>query len=342
MAGYYIFMGLDCCAGNGYLRVNDRSKYSVTNNDFKTILMRDTQTIKLLVIVLTIVYLFSVSLVAYSLDHVKMPKRKERNDLQKNYLSAVLEASLIATVDEYGPYKLSQDFPGVLRERAVRELEKGGRINTMVTTLRDEYIGKVLIVPFPIRRGILSYRLALVHKDDRNIFADMNSADQLNSYTIGLYSDLSTFAMMKSQGYPTVSTVSHHAMFSMLEHKRFEYTFRGVHEIFDELNRLQDDVPNVIVEKSRAFHLFLPTLVFVSPREPRLAERIEKGLVRIFESGKFISLFQQFYRDEIAQSKLHRRKIIKLMSPLEGAVDFVDLPGIWFDPEKDISVTMAQ
>ncbi len=304
--------------------------------------MKDCCTFKSLILLLSAAYLMSNALHAYSLDHVKLPKRKERNELQQNYLMTVLETALKATEDEYGPYKISADFPGVLRERAAKEVASGKRINALVSTLKTAYLGNVLIVPFPIRRGILSYRLALVHKDNRNIFTQLDSSEQLKGYKVGLFSDLSTLSMMDEMGFSTVPTPSHHTMFSMLQHKRFQYTLRGVHEAADELDRLRNIAPHVEIEKTRVFSMFLPTLIFLSPNEPRLAERIEKGLLKIYESGEFIALFNKFYSDPIVQSNLRDRKIIKIDSPLESIVDFPDLPDLWFDPEKEIPAMLEQ
>lgn len=301
--------------------------------------MRDVKLLKHLLIILLLGAQCNV-LTAYAIDHVKMPKRRDGNDLQGNYVSSVLQAALVATVEKYGPYKLSRDFPSITQDRSVKELLEGERINTVVSTLHEKYYGSAISIPFPIRRGILSYRVALVHRENKRMFHTLNKADDLNKYTIGVFKELSTWSMMRELGYPLVTSASHQSMFTMLEHRRFDYAFRSVHEVFDELARLQTTAPNVIVEPSRVFHLFLPTVVFVSPNTPKLAERIERGLVEIYKNGKFFTLFEQFYGDEIAKSNLDQRKVIHLKSPWQGVVKFMDLPGIWYDVEKPISMAV--
>ncbi len=273
--------------------------------------------------------------VAFSLDHVKIPARNKVNVQRISYALSVVEAVMIATKSDYGDYKISTEYPTAYRERTIEELQTGKLINLDITTLKQTYLGKAIVIPFPIKRGILNYRLALVHKNDKDIFVDLKDSEQLKSYTVGLYEDMSTLITMRQLGYPTRSTISYEAMYSMLEYSRFDYTFRGINEAYFELELFSKNAPNVMVEPHTIFSLFLPTLMFVSPKEPRLAERIKKGLHRIHDSGEFKAIFKRYYSSQISRANISKRKVIKIKSPLEDLIDFPDIPGIWFDPNLE-------
>lgn len=65
----------------------------------------------------------------------------------------------------------------------------------------------------------------------------------------------------------------------MLNHDRFDFLPRGVNEIFEEYALRKDLLENVIIEPHLALYIPGATYVFVSPKYPELAERLEIGLI---------------------------------------------------------------
>lgn len=280
------------------------------------------------------IILFGCSSSAVASDDIKMAKRLSPNKFQDKYINSLLFAAMEATYEEYGPYNITANAPAVMRGRAVSALTKRDAINTYVSPLNETLLGKVLVVPIPVRRGILSYRVALVHKDNDGALARVNTVDELRDVRVGMYRGSSTLRVLKKQHFNTVESENHLSMFSMLEHKRFTYVLRGVHEVYNELETKKNMMPNVIVEPGIAFHLFMPTVIFLSPTEVRLAERLEKGLIKILETGEFKEIFDKYYLPFAIQAELQNRKIIKIHNPLSEMLDFPDVPDLWFDPAE--------
>ncbi len=274
------------------------------------------------------------SSVSLASDDIKMARRLSPNKLQDQYINALFFAAMEASYDEYGPYSITSDAPAVMRGRAVSALTKRKAINTYVSPVNETLLGKVLVVPIPVRRGILSYRVALVHKENLGSVAKTKGVDELRNVRVGMYRGSSTLRVLKKQHFNTIESENHLSMFSMLEHKRFTYVLRGIHEVYDELETKKEMMPNIVVEPGIAFHLFMPTVIFLSPTETRLAERLEKGLLKILETGEFKQIFDKYYLPFAKQADLQDRKIIKIYNPLSDMIDFPEKPGLWFDPEE--------
>jgi len=58
--------------------------------------------------------------------------------------------------------------------------------------------------------------------------------------------------------------------------------------------------------------MYLPGYFYVSQKAPRIAERIEYGLIKMFESGDFDEYFYRYFGEDVKRAKLEQRKIFYL------------------------------
>ncbi len=287
---------------------------------------------KALVIVLSLCLIFTASASAAS-DDLKMPKRRLKDSLQNQYMLTLIHQAMRATIPEYGQYSITQDVPPVLPGRAALAL-KEGRINIYIAPVLDELLHQVYVVPIPIRRGILSYRLPLIHKNNLAIFSKVTDYEDLKPLTFGMYKGTSTLPLFKRLDFPTITAPGPLEMLTMLEHQRFHYSVRGIHEIYFELENNREIMPNVVVEPTLALHIFLPTVIYLPPDNKRLIERVENGFLKIIEDGTFRKTFDHYYSRYAKRAKLHKRKVITITNAFSDHIDFPDIPGLWFDPKE--------
>ncbi len=263
-----------------------------------------------------------------------MPKRIVPDLLQKQYMSEVIDTAMDVTLGEYGPYQVAPLVPAMLRERVVAALEKGTKINVYINPLKTEFIGKVHIVPIPIRRGILNYRLPLIREDNLTLFARTDSVEKLRRLKVGMYANSATLVTLNQNHYNVVEAPTHEAMFPMLVRGRFDYTVRGVHEVFYELLNRRNAYPELIVEPTIAIDMPLPTVVYISLEYPRLAKRLETGLTEMAFNGKLKEIFNKYYKDYVLKARLHERRIFHIENPLLNEVKFPPIPGLWFSQNE--------
>ena len=144
-------------------------------------------------------------------------------------------------------------------------------------------------------------------------------------------------AVLRQQGFNLVTASSYDGSFSMLENKRYDWLSRGVHEIFDELNARKNSLEHLAIEPTLAIKTQLPTVIYVSPTEPQLAKRLEKGLIIIAENGTLKSIFDKYYSDSIQRAELGKRRILTVVNPFIPEDFLPKNPSLWFHPEEIIS-----
>ena len=128
------------------------------------------------------IFLLSFVLIsnAWAIDIIKM-NEGESKELDKRSLhkTEVLKRSLELTIPEYGPYEIKVRINSMNRNRALAEMVKGEYINVYVAAATTEWDKKTIAIKIPIRRGILNYRLLLIHEEDLDKFSKVQTLEDL-------------------------------------------------------------------------------------------------------------------------------------------------------------------
>ena len=273
---------------------------------------------------------------SWAIDVLKMSKPQSRKDTRTEYKNEVLRLALEVTQAQYGPYLMSLDAPPMPRKRALEILRKGKHINTYISPIIPAWLDQTIVIKIPIRRGIIDYRLLLVYKDQLPVFSNITTVESLRKFKAGSVAGESFTAVLRKAGFNLVTASSYDGSFSMLENRRYDWLSRGVHEIFDELGARKNSIEHVVIEPTLAIKTQLPTIIYVSPNEPRLAERLEKGLSIIAENGTLKALFDQYYQDDIKRAKLGTRRILNIDNPFIPEGFLPENPKLWFHPEESM------
>ncbi|MDN3639644.1 hypothetical protein QWY82_12640 [Simiduia curdlanivorans] len=270
---------------------------------------------------------------AFGLDVITLPTPQSSLDTRGEYKNEVLYHALQLTVPEYGPYKVNLNGPSMNRKRALLEIQEGRLINVYFAP--DDPLWRELTLPIliPIRRGILNYRLLLIHKDNIELFANINTLDELKALKMGAQYDWSTKSYLENYQFTTVTGASYEGLFVMLENKRFDFMLRGVHEIFNEVKEREATMPHLTIEPHLVLYIPTPTYTYVSPRYPRIAKRLQKGLEMMVNNGDLKSIFDRHFSDEIRQAELRGRRILFLEE--EHKKQMLRAPKVWFNHELE-------
>lgn len=265
-------------------------------------------------------------------DVIRICKPHSEIDQRHLYNNAILSEALEKTIQVYGDYEIELTLHGTQRDRALAELISGRNINVHIVPTRHEWEEKTLPIRIPIVKGLLGYRLFLIKRQNIKKFSYIKSLDELKVLKAGLRQQWSTTKAMKSLGFKVVTGSNYEGLFSMLMADRFDYFPRGVNEIFSEFNRRSQALPDMAIEPSKALYLPLPTYVFISPKYPKLAERIETGLWEMIQDGSLDNLFWEYYKSSIQQAALAQRQIFTVNNPFLSPKTPFDQKNLWFDP----------
>ncbi|MBW8191052.1 transporter substrate-binding domain-containing protein [Neiella marina] len=274
--------------------------------------------------------------IAEGVMKVTMSETRAVDDPRRMHILQVLDEAMKASEDQFGPYFIEITDTRLREQRAVVRLESGTVENVHFGLTSKELERRLLPIRIPIRMGVLNYRLLLIHKDEQARFANIKTLEQLKQLKIGLGAHWVTRQVLEPQGFEVVpsTTSTGLGLFKMLNNKRFDYTVRGPHEVFHELERFKLDAPDIMIEPNLALHIVAPYYLFVSPKEPELAKRIEAGLVALNESGRLRELFLKYHQRDIGQAHIEQRHIIQIPNPLLPEGTPLSDSELWFWPLK--------
>ncbi len=271
---------------------------------------------------------------SFALQEIRFEGGQSINDVRMAYKLEVLRMAMEKTAAEYGPYSISTNAKlNTLRAQLV--IQEGDIINTYIA-LTDENWEKVAIpIRIPIRRGLLNFRILLVHKDDLPLYKNIMTIEDLQQLKAGLLHSWTTTRLMKKTGFPIIEATNYESLFEMLNIHRFNYLPRGIHEIFSEFDLYKKTLKNIAIEPELLLVLPTPSYVFVSPKYPKLAKRLEEGLEAMVRDGSLKALFNDYFSESIKKANLHNRRIIRLTNPFLPNNTPTDRHELWFNPITD-------
>ncbi|QJB57161.1 transporter substrate-binding domain-containing protein [Pseudodesulfovibrio sp. zrk46] len=267
---------------------------------------------------------------AHSMDQIRLALDICLDNPREAYAYTLLENALKATIDSDGSYRITNSSYKMSRERALHELILGDSINVHVAATRAKWEVETLPVRIPIRKGVLGYRLLLVHKSKDFIFKDIQKIEQLKRLTAGLGQQWTTTAVLRKAGFYVETGVDYEGLFGMLNRGRFDYFPRGLNEIFREFDEYKDKYPDLRIESALALYFPTPSYFFVSPRYPELADRIRRGMEKLIATGELDRMFEAEFGSSIKKAKLDQRMLFSIENPLLTPETPFDRPELWF------------
>ncbi|MFE8072424.1 hypothetical protein QQM79_15305 [Marinobacteraceae bacterium S3BR75-40.1] len=234
------------------------------------------------------------------------------------YHRALLKLVLSATEDKYGPYRM-QPFPATGKEVSEArglDLLEDGIIDVVFLSTSREREAKFRPVRIPLLRGILGYRLLMIRRERQAVFAKVRTLDELRAeFIAGFNPQWADYPIYAANRIALVDTAAYSNLFGMLVGSRFDYIPRGVNEIWEELAHFRTRFPDLAVESHLALYYPFPVYFFVRRDNEALAKRLETGLNRIKQNGRFAQLFWQYHGEAIARAKAGSRLIFLLDNP---------------------------
>lgn len=206
------------------------------------------------------------------------------------YFYKLLELALEKTRATHGPYQLERLKRILSNQRYIAEVSRDdGIIDITWTMIDEEREKKLLPIKISLLRGMNSYRVFLIRKEDREKFHSITTLEDLKKFTAGSGSVWPDTTILQNNGLPVTTSAHYELLFTMLQRKRFDYFPRGVYEVWTEQKAHADK--GFEIEDTLMFHYPAPIYFFVNKNNTRLAERIERGLQLAIEDGSFDALF---------------------------------------------------
>ena len=265
---------------------------------------------------LVIAYSFVLHISAcFALETIYFDRPKLATDKRGQDLEYILKRVLEVTNKKYGEAKFEYTENIMSRTRSLFEMQEGEKLHVMAVHPKPDWDEKTICVQFPLRRGLLSYRLFLIKEKNQKILSDINALEELKKIPTGSGTQWSVTKALQVNRFNLVTGIRYDGLFSMLNGERFITFSRGINEIYDELDVYKHKFPELVIEKDLLLYVYIPTYFYVSPKKPELAKRIEEGLKILEKSGEFEQIFQSFHSEKIKKSNLINRKFFRIYNP---------------------------
>jgi len=268
----------------------------------------------------------------FAVETVKIIKGHSAKDERQDYPQALLEAALDKTVDEYGAYEIDASYGPWTRKEGLKNTVEGV-VDIYFAPANPEWERLTMPIYFPIRKGLLNYRLLMVNKNDLHSFESIETFKDLQRFKVGLRKQWTTTYIMKALGFNVVEAETYDQVFVMLNDSETEFVPRGIDEYAAEIEAYQKDLSNLVIEPRLAMYLPMPVYFYVSPKKYGLSIRVEKGLNAMVADGSFDALFMKYFGKSIKQAKLEDRHIIWLSNPFLTKEAPLSRKELWYTPK---------
>lgn len=252
-----------------------------------------------------------------------------RDDVNARYAIDLIRLGLDKA--EY-PYRLNIIKEYYSEDKLQTELTKGTiDINWIATNAHYEEL--YIPVRVPLFKGLLGYRILIVHNDNKNIFSTVKDLEDLKSFTLGQGRTWADSEILRANGLK-VETGTYQGLFMMTDGKRFDGFPRGIHEPWAELE--ENSHLKITIDENIVLTYKMPFYLFVTPGRPELAAALEQGLLAAIADGSFDKKFfnEPFIKKIVESANLQGRTVIELKNPGLPPKTPVNNPALWFDITK--------
>ena len=249
-----------------------------------------------------------------------------RDDLNSRYAIGAIKLGLDKV--QY-PYRLAINHIKFSEERYQQDAQDG-IVDIIWSAANQRLETKLLPIRVPLYKGLLGYRIFMVHKNNKNIFANVNTLADLKKFTFGQGRVWPDTLILRANGLK-VETSTYEGLFLMLDGSRFDAFPRAIFEPWAEIEARPN--LNLTVDENIVLAYKMPFYLYVSPKNPELAAALEKGLTMAVADGSYD---RYFYSDPVIKKALEtsgikKRRLIELKNPNLSDKTPVNKPEFWLD-----------
>ncbi|MBU2713012.1 hypothetical protein [Zooshikella harenae] len=210
--------------------------------------------------------------------------------------------------------------------QAMRMIQNNNGVDVVWTMTSREREKILLPIKIPIYKGLIGWRLCIIHPQNKSLFASVKSILGLTDATFVQGHDWPDTNIFKFNQLSVTSTSNYQAMFDMVLFHRVDAFPRSVIEIWPELEShkdLQVDAHLLIRYPAAVYY-------FVNRKNKKLYNAILVGLNKSIVNGELDRLFNDFYLEAIKRANLTKRRVINLINPLLPENTPLDKKQLWY------------
>jgi len=191
-------------------------------------------------------------------------------------------------------------------------------------------------IRYPIFRGLIGWRLFLIDRRKQDLLKSLASIDELKNLKCGQGHDWPDTKILNAAGFNMRTSFSWEGIHNLLANNRIDLFPRSVIEIWNEKANIDASIIGSgnknfsSVEESIALKYPTAFYLYVTKKNEKLAQALEKGFEAAIRDGTFNALFMRYFGNSIHKSKLKQRRIFEINNPLLPNQTPVNRKALWF------------
>lgn len=258
------------------------------------------------------------------------PKRYGADKGRDTYPVAVLRLVL----EKSGrPFNMRSSNAEMTQRRALLSLEQDKEVTIAWVGTSDIYEKRFRPIRFPIYRGLLGYRLFIIHKGQQPIFDKVTTLERLSHFRAGQGSGWADIEILENAGL-TVHAAPYDSVIKLINERRIDYFPRGVNEAYPEVAAQHARYPDLTVEDRLLLVYPFALFFFVNKNNEELALAVEDGFRHAYEDGSFVAFFEEHphITQILTQAGLNQRIRFDIPNPFLTP-ETQSIPGqYWYRP----------
>ena len=200
---------------------------------------------------------------------------------------------------------------------------------TVTNVKREE---QALAVKIPLDKGLLGYRVPLIHKQNPELFKNKKYTTDIAKLRFGLSFDWPDLEIFKQNELSILSFSSYSQANNLLKSGRIDAIPDGLLEVGSY--KLQ---PELTYDKHVVLYYPSAVYFFVAKENQQLHGALEKGLNLSLKDGSWQKLFDKHFSHVIENVNLAKRTLIRLDNPTLPRTAPIDMPQYWYNKNNKVS-----
>jgi hypothetical protein len=243
---------------------------------------------------------------------IVLPKMTDHAE-RSNYPSELL-AFILDKADYKYTFKLTKSL---YTQSRIAESLKLGRVDIFWMGTSKEYESSLYAIPFPLYRGLLGYRIFVIHRDNQFEFDRVSGLADLRQYTGIQGIGWSDVEVLQHSGLHQEQAV-YDNIFAMIHMGRADYFPLGFQEAYVRMEARLPELPHLSIEERILLVYPFAMFFFTNPENIELITAIELGFERAYEDGSMLEFFYKHpdINTAIQRARLDQRLRIDIPNPM--------------------------
>lgn len=218
---------------------------------------------------------------------VNIPK-PQNTDFDGSYVHAEKLLELALSLSSNGQEKIIvRRNISASQNEALKIIEQNQGLDVYWVGTSIDREKKLLPIRIPIYKGLLGFRMSLLHRDTASKFYGLTQADQVFQFQACLGADWPDADIFEANGFKVKRNHEYRGLLHDVIHKRCDFLPLSVSEINAEYKDNKGDYRALRLYNRFIFYYPFPMYFFVNKNNSELAKRIEAGLEMAIDNGDF-------------------------------------------------------